>query len=230
VLQVMLAVIPSSRSASNVDASRPALFPDIVRARSAPCIPKLGWFSRRMFFMSELRTAHVRALNTGGFLSFSALADGAILLILGYFAVHVIGRSAELLRSDSASMIRWAPVVLGGAILLALIPLVAGRLWSQLSTRYTSEGVSQWRFLSYRALAWRDIVRVYYDRQGLVLEGETRAIRISADFYRRPEQMVSVIQSHLPSGPEQPAQELVVNACRPGHAEFQPRRARAASA
>ena len=56
----------------------------------------------------------------------------------------------------------------------------------------------------------------------------TRAIRIMADFYRRPDQMLNIIQAHLPSGPAQPAQELVVNACRPGLAELHTAGARAA--
>lgn len=153
--------------------------------------------------MSKLRKLRGHPLSTGGFLSFSVCADVTILLILGYFATHTVRRSGELLGGEAVNVVAWAPVVLVGTVLLVLIPLVAGRLWSQVTTRYTSQGISQWRFLSYRALAWPDIVRVYYDRQGLVLQGRISAIRIIADFYRRPERMLGLVQAQLCCGAEQ---------------------------
>lgn len=180
--------------------------------------------------MSELRTERGHALDTGGFLSFSVLTDVAVLAILAFFAVQTIRRAGQLLGLPGANVVGWVPVVLGGAILLVLMPLVAGRLWSQLSTRYTSDGVSQWRFWSYRSLAWGDIVRVYYDQRGLVLEGQTRAIRIIADFYRRPQQMLGVVHAQLAGGPQQPTRALVVNALRPGASELRPGGARASTA
>jgi hypothetical protein len=170
--------------------------------------------------MSGLRTPPGRALKTGGFLSFSALGDVAVLMIFGYFAAHIISSVGQLLGYGGASVVAWIAVVLAGAILLVFIPVVAGRLWSQLSTRYTTDGVSQWRFLSYRALAWPDILRVYYDSHGLVLEGQTRAIRIIANFYRRPELMLDVVHAHLCAGAAQPARALVANTCRPGASEL----------
>ena len=170
--------------------------------------------------MSKLETLPRHSLKTGGFLSFSVVGDLSILTILGYFTAHAVRRAGALFALHTLNVAAWAPVVLASAILLVLLPLVGGRLWSQVSTRYTSQGVSQWRFLSYRALAWREIERIYYDRHGLVLEGRTRAIRILTGFYRRPEQMLGVVHAHVSSGAAQPARAQVANTVRPGPSGF----------
>jgi hypothetical protein len=177
--------------------------------------------------MSSHLTLQGKRLSTGGFLTVSMLGDVATLAVLGYFAVHAIRRSAELLTGNGASPVNWVPVVLGGIMLLVLIPLVTGRLWSQISTRYTTDGVSQWRFLSYRALAWSDIVHVYYDGQSLFLEGETSAVRILAKFYRRPEQLLRILHLHLTGVSVQEKRNLLVSAKRPGAGELRPGGARA---
>jgi hypothetical protein len=179
--------------------------------------------------MSKLRTSGHHPLETGGFLSFVVVADITILVILGFFATHTVRRAAEL-AATRAGVGGWMPVLVASTILSVLFPLIAGRLWSQVSTRYTARGISQWRFLTYRSLDWPDVVRVYYDRQGMVLEGETRAIRIIASCYRRPEQMLRVVHAHLSRGANQPARETAVGAVRATASEFQRAGAQASSA
>ena len=177
--------------------------------------------------MSTRRTLHGQRLNTGGLLTFAMLGDLATLAVLGFFAVHAVLRSAELAAGAGAGLVSWVPVVLGGMVLVVLIPVVAGRLWSQLSTRYTTDGVSQWRFLSQRALAWSDILHVYCDGPVLVLEGQTRAVRILANFYRRPEQLLGILHAHLKGVSVQDRRNLLVSAKRPGAGELRAGSARA---
>jgi hypothetical protein len=179
--------------------------------------------------MSELQTAPDHPLNTGGY-SFSVVTDAAVLLILGYFAVHTVQKAGELLTADRASVVAWLPVVVASAIMLVVIPLIVGRLWSQLSTRYTTQGISQWRFLSYRSLDWPDVVRVYYDRHGIILEGQTRAIRIIASCYRRPDEMHRVVHAHLSSAASQTAREQLSSAARGGASELRREGSQASSA